>query len=118
MKWIILTVAFATTTADGTPFPRYDVDKACSEAAAISVKDGMDGPDAMAMVALCRTMIGMAKDVAEPLWEMTDEARRSECASRVEAESRERGMSQGWYPALVDCMRGTSGGKSDRLVQD
>lgn len=97
--------------------PQYDTDKACSEMAAIAIRDGMESADAISMTVLCRTLVGTAKDVAEPLWKLTDRTKRERCASATEKEARARGLSDGWYPALVECTRGKGSGKGGRLAR-
>lgn len=116
MKWIVLAVSLAAiVSVAASPFPQYDIDKACSEAAAGAVEDGMDSAEALAMMSLCKTLIGKAKDVAEPLWNITDEAKREECHAKARTEARGKGISEGWYPVLLECMRGAGGSKAGRL---
>lgn len=107
MKGILLsaiTMTMTVSTAMALQFPEYDTDKACAEAAAIAIEEGMDSADAIGLSVLCRSVVGISRDIAEPLWARASEAQRLSCSQRAEQESRDRGISQGWYPILVDCL--------------
>lgn len=109
MKRIVVAVALFATPASAMPFPIYDIETACAEAAANAVKDGIDRADAIHFIPTCRSRSSMAKEEAERLWPSTSPELQRECAAENERLSEERGLSTGWYPFLARCLSPSAG---------